>query len=135
MTNDAASANGSRVTHRQGQDLLVVTDALRHGYDALALPFGQATVLEIGDNEDEVVIDGLFDIIVVDRSEFDLHWLDSVIRKALRALRQGGSVVVAFDPGGKAGSLRACRGAHLRRAPVGRAWQPERAALCVPARL
>jgi hypothetical protein len=99
MNTSAGSASsqdrelGSR--QNQQQDLLVLTDSLHRGRDALALPFRQATVREL--DADAIQIEGQFDTIVIDQS-VDLRRLEATVRNALPTLRDGGLMIIAFDP-------------------------------------
>ncbi len=79
----------------QPQDLLVLTDTRHCGPDGLALPFRQATVREL--DADASQIEGQFDTIVIDQS-VDLRRLEATVRKVLPTLRDGGLMIIAFDP-------------------------------------
>jgi hypothetical protein len=81
----------------QQQDLLVLTDTRHRGRDALALPFRQATVRELDIDAIPADFKGQFDTIVIDQS-VDLHRLEATVRKVFPTLRDGGLMIIAFDP-------------------------------------
>lgn len=85
----------------ESPDLLVLTDAERCGRNALALPFQNATVIEVG-TTGTIDIEGHFDAVVIDRSSYEPRWLDSVARSLVVALRPRGRVIVTLQAGGGA---------------------------------
>jgi hypothetical protein len=78
------------------QDLLVLTDGACHGRHALALPFQQATVIELNSGDLELNIGGTFDAVAVDRSSLDLDLLNAVAAWARPVLPPHGHLVVAL---------------------------------------
>ncbi|SCE70894.1 hypothetical protein [Micromonospora mirobrigensis] len=106
MTIDTASAvevqHPLRGSDEHDQALLVITDDRHHGHDSLSTPFAEAVVLEVGPDPDEVVIEGLFDTIVIERSNVDPQWLGAVNARLQAALRPDGQLLVALDPVGPA---------------------------------
>lgn len=82
-------------------DLLVLAAAGNRGLDALALPFRRATVLDPADALGRDVLDGSYDIAVVDLSPFDLSVVDRLVPRILPVLRQEGRILVMLgDPSG-----------------------------------
>ncbi|MEV0157018.1 hypothetical protein AB0H57_25260 [Micromonospora sp. NPDC050686] len=84
------------------QDLLIITDDRHHGHDSLTTPFRDAVVLEVGADPDEVVIEGQFDTIIIERSSVEPRWLAAVNVRIQAALRPDGRLLVALDPSGPA---------------------------------
>ena len=76
--------------------LLILTDAERRGRIALAMPFHDATVIEV-DGTERIDIDNSFDTIVIDRSSDDPRWLDVVGSSATKVLRPTGRLIITLD--------------------------------------
>lgn len=97
-TEGGLSVDIRNLPDRRPEDLLVLTDAQRGGRNALALPFRDATVIEVNEAE-TVEIQGRFDTVVIDRDSYDPRWLDSVATKILAALRPEGCLIVTLQSG------------------------------------
>lgn len=102
---------------RAHQNLLVLTDAHCRGWHALALPFQQATIVEVNSGDRELNILGTFDTIAVDRRSLDLDWLDAVAEWARSVLRPDGRLVVALGTADDGASAPVkCASRHSRQA-------------------
>lgn len=78
--------------------LLVITDERRHGHDGLTLPFAEAVVVEVGDDPADVLVEGIFETVLVERQRLDLAWLDASAAALRGAVAPGGRVLVALGP-------------------------------------